>query len=57
MNFHGDREDKFELTDMPWLTTLRFKDPSQSQNKFYSTTGTVPDRAPHFYDQDMDHWK
>lgn len=40
---------------MPWISTLRF-DPSQTIPKFNST-GTVADRAPHFYEEDMDKWK
>ncbi|CDW71236.1 UNKNOWN [Stylonychia lemnae] len=52
-------EDHFKLFDMPWIQKLRFVDPQEqlqlTQNKKAPET-TIPDRAPHFFDQDMQKW-
>eukprot|EP00347_Sterkiella_histriomuscorum_P018196 403346422 len=52
-------EDHFKLMDMPWIQKLRFQDPSEqmrlSMPKRPQET-TVPDKAPHFFENDMQKW-
>lgn len=53
------REDHFSLFDMPWISSLRFVDPSDenSPGKNKQSVATVPDKYPPFFDEDMMKWK
>ena len=59
LEYNSNREDHFKLFDMPWISSLRFVDPSQMSLTKYKINkeGTHPDHAPTFFNDDMDKWK
>lgn len=53
------------MLDLPWISSLRFNDPSSSLSlqsglklaKRETPTNTVPDKVPPFFETDMAHWR